>query len=536
MPDPIETTPYDRIPYPTGAIVHSHPDRLATMATLFGMSPAPLTACRVLEIACGNGNNLIPMAHLLGGSEFVGLDLAATPISQGRAAISELGLQNISLHHRDLQTVGTSLGRFDYIIAHGIFSWVPPVVREGILQLCRNLLSPQGVALISYNTQPGGHIRSVVRDMMLFHTQNITDPMERAEQARALIRFVAEARQGGDEFRHLMHAELERIRQLDPNYLIHDDLSEWNTPYYFSEFMATAARHGLQFLAEADPFEMQDAQLPDETRVNLGKLGSNRLLREQYLDFVKCRRFRLTLLCHADVPLTPEPDPGAVAKLQIASRALKVGQEERLDPEVAIRFESPRGPALDSGFPVGKAALSELIAAWPERFPFDLLVERTRARLAGAGIGTPEKSDLERVLAQFLLQIHGVGLADLHMFAPAIAKSGGEQPMVDPLARWQAARGDHVTTRRHDLIRLNDPLVAKLVTLLDGTRGVPALVDELERFLRTSTAFPDKPPAYASRDALEEDVRRNLATFARAGLFVPADAPAKLPIEPAAGG
>ena len=64
---------YDEIPYESYPFAQSHPDRLATLATLFGMKPQPIDDCRVLELGCASGGNLIPMAACLPGSKFVGI-------------------------------------------------------------------------------------------------------------------------------------------------------------------------------------------------------------------------------------------------------------------------------------------------------------------------------------------------------------------------------------------------------------------------------------------------------------------------------
>jgi len=75
MEDSEEHTSYDEVPYESQSFPQSHPNRLATLGRLFGLSPAPVAQCRVLELGCASGGNLIPMAYHLPESEFVGLDL-----------------------------------------------------------------------------------------------------------------------------------------------------------------------------------------------------------------------------------------------------------------------------------------------------------------------------------------------------------------------------------------------------------------------------------------------------------------------------
>lgn len=87
---------YDEVLYPGYAYRQTHPDRLATMATLFGMTPAPVEGCRVLELGCGEGGNLIPMAFGLPRSQFLGIDLAQRPIQKGQAMVEALAREHHS--------------------------------------------------------------------------------------------------------------------------------------------------------------------------------------------------------------------------------------------------------------------------------------------------------------------------------------------------------------------------------------------------------------------------------------------------------
>ena len=170
---------YDQVLYPGFPLAQTHPDRLATIAGLLGMTPARPDRSQVLELGCGDGGNLIPMAVELPGSEFTGIDLAQPGIARGRAISEALGLKNISLRQMDLLAAGADLGQFDYILAHGLYSWVPAHVRDGVLRICRTNLAHDGVAYVSYNAYPGFHRREIFRGMMLHHVRNVQDPSKR---------------------------------------------------------------------------------------------------------------------------------------------------------------------------------------------------------------------------------------------------------------------------------------------------------------------------------------------------------------------
>ncbi len=315
-----ERNRYDEIPYPSFALPQTHPDRLATLATLLGMRPAPIDRCRVLELGCGDGANLIPMALTLPGSTFVGIDLAARPIAKGVATAAALGLRNIALHQRDILEISEEIGAFDYIIAHGLYSWVPPPVQEKILAICSAHLCADGVAYISYNTYPGGRLREITRELMVHYTRGVTDPRTKIARAREIVRTVADAEEGDDIYALTLRAQHERIAGLSDASLFHDDLADVNAPLYFHQFARHAADHGLRYLAEADFFDMHPYEhLPPATEGSDETGEDGRIAREQSLDFLHGRAFRQTLLCHRDAPIEATPDPALVMQLFVAS-------------------------------------------------------------------------------------------------------------------------------------------------------------------------------------------------------------------------
>src|SRR5262249_14504487 len=155
---------YDEVPYDSLPFAESHPDTLATVATLLGMTPAPVTRCRVLELGCAGGGNLIPMAWALPESHFLGIDLSQRQIADGHQAVAAMDLANIELRHASIMDVDSSFGAFDYILAHGVYSWVPAEVQEKTLEICRRNLASQGVAYISFNSYPGWRGLRILRE------------------------------------------------------------------------------------------------------------------------------------------------------------------------------------------------------------------------------------------------------------------------------------------------------------------------------------------------------------------------------------
>jgi SAM-dependent methyltransferase len=159
---------FNVLPYISKPFPQSAPARLAALATLFGLSPPAVSEARVLELGCASGGNIIPLALRFPGARFLGVDLAERHVQEGRERIDALELKNIRLE-ADLTTLDLKGERFDYIICHGVYSWVPEAAREAILRIVGESLADNGVAYLSYNVYPGWQLRNVVRDMMVYH-------------------------------------------------------------------------------------------------------------------------------------------------------------------------------------------------------------------------------------------------------------------------------------------------------------------------------------------------------------------------------
>jgi SAM-dependent methyltransferase len=409
------------------------------VATLFGLHPADPATCRYLELGCGDGGNVVPMAYGLPGASFTGIDIAATAIAHAEELRRALGLDNLELRLADLVALG-ELGTYDFIIAHGVYSWIEPAARDALLAACRAHLAPHGVAYVSYDVLPGGHQREITRQMLRWHLRDVDDPQERIAQARALLEAVSEAGQGQAEW---------ALGQSDAA-LYHDELAEHHDAVLFTDFVAHAGRHGLGFLAEADVFEMQAGGLPPG-------LGADPIAREQYLDFFKGRMFRQTLLCHAGAERR-EPRPAVVRGMLAATLARPAGD---VGPG-RVEFRGPQGATLTTDHDALKAVLVRLGDAWPRALPV--------AELTG-----------DDAVCAALLQAYAANLVQLHVWAPVLADATSERPVASALARLQAGRGTRITNLRHATVEVPDELGRRLITLLDGTRDRAALLRELQR-------------------------------------------------------
>lgn len=520
---PPEPTPYDAVPYQSIAFPQTHPDRLAGIAALLGLRPPGLAAPRVLELGCAAGGNLIPMAEQFPDGTFVGLDLSARQVADGQQTITELELSNVELRQADISSIDEGFGTFDFVIAHGVFSWVPEAVQDHLLRVCRQNLNPDGVAYVSYNTYPGWATRGMIRTMMLFHAARFPDPAVRVREARGILDFLARAADPQTPYGAFLRAELETLQGTGDQYLFHEHLESDNHPILFADFCARAARHGLRFLAEAELPTMVPAHFPPDVQQVLQRVAGDAVGLEQYMDFLRNRTFRQTLLVPADRQPGYDLRPASLAGLYLAMAVRPARPDPDLEWAGAEMFLAESGLTVEVTEAIVKVAVAELGAAWPARVRFEELCGRARARLGGP----PTEADAEAV-GVGLLRLCTTGGPRLVEVAtrplPELTGRPGERPRISPLARRQAVRGEPVTTRRHETYRPGE-FAREVLTHLDGKTDRPAIVRAaLERVRAGSlTVQRDGQPVADPADAeplLGQSLERVLEQFGRYSLLL----------------
>ena len=196
----------------------------------------PLDRARVLELGCASGGNIIPLAARFPNARFLGIDLAQRHIADGRQRIAALGLANVELRQGDVTQVVFAGEHFDYVICHGVFSWVPQAAQDAILKICGEALATNGVATISYNVLPGWHLRRIVRDICLHHVGKDGPPQQRVVGARRLLEQIAKSASETDPYGQLLRNEAMRTARRPASYILGEFLAADNAPCYFHEF------------------------------------------------------------------------------------------------------------------------------------------------------------------------------------------------------------------------------------------------------------------------------------------------------------
>lgn len=503
---------YEAVPYAGCAHHDTHPMYLRPVATLLGLAPASPLSCRVLEIGCAEGRNLIPIAAGLPGSRFVGLDLSARHIEVARSSSAALGLGNIEFVVADLEVSGDELGTFDYIIAHGVYSWVSEAARQRLLALCRALLAPQGVAYVSHNVYPGWHRRQALRQMMLYHIRDLQPASQHARASKELVELLSATAPDSDAaYASWLREEAEFLAGSDDFYVFHEHIAVHNDPSYFHEFMAAADRHGLQFVA--------DAFLP----ANFGKMlpaavgervmrhsGRDRLRFEQYYDFVLNRTFRKTLLCRADARVAMPP------RLQSwADAHVLCPYEPAPDVEPAPGCSAWRkGNHLATDITPPIAALLAIVSArWPCSMPVAELFAAYRALAADGETGGV-------TLDSFCGQLFVPAVLELIQIAAIPVRSGVSDgpPALTRSVRHQLEIGaEPLTSAHHNTASLTPPLRA-FALLVDGSRDLAQLADALPPWWPNEAASGDDA-VESARPPLAERVERGVRYLRYLGLL-----------------
>ncbi|MDE2420879.1 MAG: class I SAM-dependent methyltransferase, partial [Gammaproteobacteria bacterium] len=288
---------YNETPYQSHPFPQSTPEHLHAVAVLFGIKSVPIEHARILELGCASGGNLIPVAVRFPNAQIIGVDISSAHITEGQATITRLGLKNISLQHNDLTNIKKSFGEFDYIISHGVYSWVPPEVQTAILRICGENLSPNGLAYISYNTYPGWKYREVIRDAMMFRGANRANPQERLSYARGMIDFLHENSPQDSLTRKNIDDVLPLLKNAQDYYLLHEFLEHCNYPCYFKDFIEHSKQNKMIYLAESQPSTMFISNYPSAiVDPLLREVNGNQVSLEQHLDFITSRSFRQTIL------------------------------------------------------------------------------------------------------------------------------------------------------------------------------------------------------------------------------------------------
>ena len=467
--------PYDRIPYLGRSHQQTHIEKIACIPFLFDIPFPDIHKARVLELGCGDGSNLINMAYTLPNATFIGIDGSLVQIERGLESIALADLNNIMLFHADLMEIEQSLGSFDYIICHGVYSWVPPQIREHILSLCAQLLSPEGIAYISYNALPGWRMFGMVRDMMRYHVRNIPEDHKKVEQSIAMLQFVGQHIVDPlDPYGAFVRETMNQLTHSSSEYIFHEYLEEFNQALYFHEFVESLTPHKLQYLGDTDFNTMNNLHFPEQTQDILNDISGNIYELEQYMDFLRNRRFRCDLIVHDNRELEREVTLDPFTK-GFFTLSIFHSHEENISPEEIVQdildntyIESQNKSIAE--IPIFTHSIRSLFEAWPHYLSFQQLCTIVETKCAFP-LQEQEQVEIAGLLQTLLLR----NTIELHLYQPTIAISITQTPCVSPVARAQIRYQNSISNQHHTMLGLKDPWMSTLLPFIDGNNSIETL-------------------------------------------------------------
>lgn len=442
---------YDEVRYPTNVVPQATPERMAVLARAAGRTPADPRTARVLELGCSDGINLLGLAAAAPDAHYLGIDLSAVSIERGRRWRDASGLTSVRLEVMDLVDAVDQLdGPFDYIIAHGVYAWVPHHVRDAIFALIGRHLAPEGVAHVSFNALPGGHFRRIVRDILLSELSDVEEAEQRRLRAVALLKSLGSSDETDNVFQMAIRKTASGRSSTHADNLFHDEMSPYWEPVSLTEVVEKARGHGIAFLNDLTPGLMQNGfrrAIDAPTEAETERL----LLRElQRADYIAVRFFRNTIWVRDDGRPRGALDLDAIGQMYAAAAGERIGEGEYTLSGETFSVE-------DDGL---KAAIDALIAADP-------------ARLRVADIA-PDASHI-----QALFRLYDSEGLTLHLHDAPFATSLPDRPVASPLARALIADGLPAVCRLdHHAIAIPDAEPRRLLALADGTRSLDELIDQ----------------------------------------------------------
>lgn len=305
-------------PYTWGYYAELNPVYLNYVCVLGGY-PArrldePFTYC---DLGCGNGVTVAALAQLFPHASFYGVDFNKDHVANGRSLASGAKLSNVSFIEADFTKLEEqALPAFDYVVMHGVYSWIDPETRDRVRMFLAKSVKPGGVVYVSYDCMPGWAALAPLREMMLQHTRGlVTDSATKASAGLDFIKYLRDNKAGFFEDNPPLKAFVDEIAAQDIRYVAHEFFGAAIKPYYFREVAGEMRSAGLQYAGSAVMnLNFIDLAAPPEFRALLSK-SPTRLDYESTGDFVRNQRFRKDVFVNGAPSLSDADQNAALAEI-----------------------------------------------------------------------------------------------------------------------------------------------------------------------------------------------------------------------------
>ncbi|MBK3801220.1 methyltransferase domain-containing protein [Azospirillum brasilense] len=341
------------------------PDYLSYVGLLSGVrTPDPGHPFRYCELGCGQGLTLTILAATHARSEFVGIDFNPAHIAAARRLADEAGLGNLSFREDSFQALARSLteGRwteepFDFVVLHGVYSWVSEENRRAIVDVLDRLVKPGGLVYISHNTLAGWSPILPLQALMLEHAAAFPGRSDR--QIGDMLVFLNRLKDAGAAYfqnNPVAAQHLAMMASQERRYLAHEYINDHWEPLPHARVARDLARAKLGYVGTATiPLNSDDLAFRPEIRAILAEIADP-MLAQSVRELALNQPFRRDIYVRGPEPLETRAVLDEMAERRFT---LIVPREE-----ASLTFSIPMGE-LRSDPAVGEPILDALAAGTP---------------------------------------------------------------------------------------------------------------------------------------------------------------------------
>lgn len=422
--------------------LYSSIDHIRAAAWLYGVDTARTRHASVLVLGCGNGEELLATSVKYPYANVVGIELETENRQDGMLATLASGRDNLQLYSASIETfLEADLGKFDFIIVQGSFTFLSNSLTDAILLSCQQRLSEKGIIAIDWFCQPGARFTETLRDAMQIHSSRADTHHGQVDHARAMLNWLDQTTVETSTTKKLISHINETSQGLSDALLSHHYLSSEHTASYLIEFNERIGNNELTYVGDIRPATEHTSYFDNDMTQSWLELsnGAGKILTQQYLDIAVNRNRRFSLLVNASrsAEVLETVDYDRLAGMRWAGSFRRQSRHIRHSPNLITGHD---GTPIATDDITALGILDILGDAWPFSVSFEQLVFHTRLP-DNDPLEVDEQSHRKKVLAA-LTALFKTNIAGLHYQREAehaseehelvVARSVGAQLQAQP--------------------------------------------------------------------------------------------------------
>ncbi|MGY6528645.1 MAG: class I SAM-dependent methyltransferase [Cyanobacterium sp.] len=272
------------------------------------------------ELACGRGYTTNLLASCYPQAQFYANDFNPNHILEARKLAKSAGSQNVHFFDDSFtEFLYQDLPQFDFIVLHGIYSWITPENRQAIVEFIKKKLNVGGLVYVSYNALPGWAAAMPMQGLMLRHRKHSSEPiLQCIEEALNLTERLIDTNAGYFVQNPALKPRYEGLKQQNRYYLVHEYFNEeWNS-FYFDEVAQELDEAKLNFIGSANIIDYIDIlNLTQEALTELNTI-KDPIYKEVVRDFYINTQFRRDIFARGQVQMTPPEHTKIIENIRYA--------------------------------------------------------------------------------------------------------------------------------------------------------------------------------------------------------------------------